>query len=244
MAVPHDSGRILALWSAPRCRSTAFFRMMSERGDFTPVHEPFSYLAEFGTSSVEGEETRTEQELMAALRRQSERRPVFFKDTTDERYPGVLADDDFLARDARHAFLIRHPRETIASYYALNSEMRCEQIGFATLYELFNRVHELTGETPLVIDAADLVSDPQSVVTAYCDRMGIPFLADTLSWRAESRSEWQPSEKWHRDVSTSSGFEVKSKSDYVDVDSHPTLSAYLEFHLPYYEKLRAHRVQP
>ena len=32
-------------WSAPRSRSTAFFRMMIECGDFAGVHEPFSYLA-------------------------------------------------------------------------------------------------------------------------------------------------------------------------------------------------------
>jgi hypothetical protein len=33
---------VLMLWSSPRSRSTAFFRMMAERGDFTAVHEPFS----------------------------------------------------------------------------------------------------------------------------------------------------------------------------------------------------------
>ena len=42
------------LWSAPRARSTAFFRMMIERGDFTGVHEPFSYLAEFGYAEAGG----------------------------------------------------------------------------------------------------------------------------------------------------------------------------------------------
>jgi hypothetical protein len=31
---------MLMLWSAPRSRSTAFYRMMIERGDFTAVHEP------------------------------------------------------------------------------------------------------------------------------------------------------------------------------------------------------------
>jgi len=31
---------MLMLWSASRSRSTAFYRMMIERGDFTGVHEP------------------------------------------------------------------------------------------------------------------------------------------------------------------------------------------------------------
>ncbi|HUD39315.1 MAG TPA: hypothetical protein VMR14_20630 [Streptosporangiaceae bacterium] len=48
------TGPILMLWSAPRSRSTAFFRMMIERGDFVCVHEPFSYLAEFGHVDLEG----------------------------------------------------------------------------------------------------------------------------------------------------------------------------------------------
>jgi hypothetical protein len=43
---------LLMLWASPRSRSTAFFRMMAERGDFTMVHEPFSYLAEFGYASI------------------------------------------------------------------------------------------------------------------------------------------------------------------------------------------------
>jgi hypothetical protein len=41
----------LMLWSAPRSRSTAFFRTMAERGDFTAVHEPFSYLVMYGVWS-------------------------------------------------------------------------------------------------------------------------------------------------------------------------------------------------
>ena len=56
------------LWSAPRSRSTAFFRMMAERGDFTVVHEPFSYLAEFGYTDVAGIRVTCPADLLAALR--------------------------------------------------------------------------------------------------------------------------------------------------------------------------------
>lgn len=244
MANPEQSARILALWSAPRCRSTAFFRMMSERGDFTAVHEPFSYLAEFGVSEVGSVKATTEQELLAALRQLAVDQPVFFKDTTDERYPGVLADRPFLATDARHVFLIRHPRETIASYYAINPEVQRDQIGFEALFELFEAVQEQTGEEPLVLDAEDLVEDPEGVIEAFCARVGIDFKPAALAWRPGARTEWQPSEQWHRDASASSGFTAKAKSDYVDVASHPVLGAYLEHHLPYYNKLHARRVLP
>lgn len=244
MANSEQSARILALWSAPRCRSTAFFRMMSERGDFTPVHEPFSYLAEFGVSEAGDVQATTEQELLTALRQLAEKQPVFFKDTTDERYPGVLADRPFLAADARHVFLIRHPRETIASYYAINPEVQRDQIGFEALFELFEAVQEQTGEEPLLIDAEDLIEDPEGVIKAFCARMGIDFKSEALAWHPGTRAEWQPSEQWHRDASASSGFAAKPKSDYVDVDAHPVLGAYLDHHLPYYNKLRARRVRP
>jgi len=32
---------MLMLWSAPRSRAAAFYRMMIERGDFTGVDEPW-----------------------------------------------------------------------------------------------------------------------------------------------------------------------------------------------------------
>jgi hypothetical protein len=106
------------LWSAPR-RSTAFYRMMIERGDFTGVHEPFSQVAVFGNAGVSGRPLATAPEVIAELRSLAATRQVFIKDTADRRHPEALADRRFLAEDAQHTFLIRHPRETIRSYPAL-----------------------------------------------------------------------------------------------------------------------------
>jgi hypothetical protein len=57
----------LMLWSAPRSRSTAFFRMMAERGDFTVVHEPFSYLVMHGHADVGGTRISSGLDLVKAL---------------------------------------------------------------------------------------------------------------------------------------------------------------------------------
>jgi hypothetical protein len=43
-----DPVLLLALWSPPRCRSTAFWRMLAERGDLAAFHEPFWQLADQG----------------------------------------------------------------------------------------------------------------------------------------------------------------------------------------------------
>ncbi|MQY12866.1 hypothetical protein SRB5_30050 [Streptomyces sp. RB5] len=242
MSDPGTGPRILALWSAPRSRSTAFFRMMCERGDFQVLHEPFSYLAEFGKVEVAGKFVHTERDLLAAIRTQAAAGPLFFKDTTDERYPEALADRDFLGADAIHTFLIRHPRETIASYHAVNPDVSCHQIGFEAQYELFKAVREQTGTSPLVIDGNDLTEKPREVVEAYCAAVGIPFVPDALNWRPESRREWEPSSRWHSDASASSGFAAKARPDYVDVARHPVLSGHLAHQLPFYERLHAHRL--
>jgi Sulfotransferase domain len=236
---------LLMLWSAPRSRSTAFFRMMAERGDFTVVHEPFSYLAEFGYADVGGSRVRSAPELIDALRSLAGDRPVFTKETTGRRYPEVLADRDLLARDALHTFLIRHPRETIASYHALNPSAPVEKIGFESLYEIFAEVARLTGGEPPVIDAADLVRSPAAVVAAYCERAGIRFVPEALTWEPGDLREWELSGRWHRDVAASTGLSGGAGAGggaAVDVGRHPVLSTYLSHHLPYYEALHARRL--
>ncbi|MGP3983807.1 sulfotransferase-like domain-containing protein [Streptomyces sp. KR80] len=242
MSVTGTRPKILALWSAPRSRSTAFFRMMCERGDFQVLHEPFSYLAEFGEVEAGGSTLRSEGELLATVRELGSRAPLFFKDTTDERYPGLLADREFLARDAVHTFIIRHPAETIASYHAINPEVRRHQIGFEAQYELFQAVRDSTGKTPVVVDADDLIRKPEALVRAYADAVAIPFVEKALNWQPESRKEWQPSDRWHSDVSASSGFRAQQRDYGIDVAAHPVLGGYLEHHLPFYEQLHAHRL--
>ena len=230
------------LWSAPRSRSTAFFRMMAQRGDFTVVHEPFSYLAEFGYAEVGGVRVFSAAELLGALRSAAVVRPVFAKETTGKRYPEVLGDAGFLGPDARHAFLIRHPRETIASYHALSPSAPREKIGFESLHEVFCSVARLTGAGPLVIDAADLVRSPAAVVAAYCAWAGISYLPEALTWSPGGLPEWELSQQWHRDVAASSGLGSVAAGGSVDVDGDPVLSAYLDYHLPYYEALHARRL--
>jgi hypothetical protein len=236
--------RILALWSAPRSRSTAFFRMMIERADRTALHEPFSTRAEQGIALVGERRAASELEVIDAIRDLSRQGPIFFKDTTDERYPAVLADRRFLADDVRHTFVVRHPAETIASYYAISPEVRRDQIGFEHLHELFVAVREATGRTPPVMDADDLVSAPGRTVERYCAALSIPFRPQALSWAAGERAEWRTTGRWHADVSRSTSLGAHPRSHQVVLADHPHLEAYLAHHLPFYERLREHRLAP
>jgi len=228
------------LWSAPRGRSTAFFRMMAERGDFTVVHEPFSYLGEFGHTEVGGRRVESAAELLAALRNFPG--AVFAKETTGHRYPEVLADPEFL-RGLTHTFLIRNPRETIPSYLRLYPGAPAEKIGYGSLHEIYTAVSALTGRDPAVIDAGDLVRDPEGTVAAYCAATAIPFIREALAWAPAQRPEWQPSRRWHESVAASTGLGASPASPVAPpAVPAPELTAYLRHHLPYYEALYERRL--
>jgi hypothetical protein len=137
---------VFALWSAPRARSTAFFRSMAERGDMILLHEPFSNLRDYGETDVDGRVFRSSASLLAWLREEMRNVNVFFKDTADHPFDEVLADRRFLA-GTRHAFLIRRPEEIAASYYALFPPMTINAIGMERLCGLQAAVRD-AGGTP------------------------------------------------------------------------------------------------
>lgn len=233
---------MLMLWSAPRSRSTAFFRMMIERGDFTTVHEPFSNLAVFGYADFSGRRLATAPEVIAELRSLATSRQVFIKETTDRRHHEALADRRFLAEDAQHTFLIRHPRETIRSYLAIRPDASIHEIGFEAQYEVYSEVRGLTGRDPLVVDAGDLMNRPADTVKAYCAHAGIDFRPHALNWQPSDRPEWQLFRRWHTDVAASSGLTDVPGRGSPDAEQHPALSTYLAYHLPFYLRLYERRL--
>jgi hypothetical protein len=221
--------------------------MMVERGDRTVLHEPFSHVADFGSTIVDGVEVTDERTLIAAIHALGERTPVFFKDTTDFRYPALLADEGFLA-GATHTFMIRHPAEAIASHAALNPRLERDEIGFARLAEIYDAVAAVTGAAPVVLDSDDLVERPAATVRCYCARVGIPFLADALAWEPGLRAEWEKTSRWHESTSRTSGFvrtrprDRDQEPDRIRTD--PVLAGYLAYHLPYYQRLQQRRLRP
>ena len=231
-----SEARVLALWSAPRSRSTAFFRVMAERGDLLTLHEPFCNLVDYGETDVAGEVVRSAPELIAAMTRHASRQPVFIKDTTDYRYPDVLADSAFLA-GTRHAFLLRRPHEIAASYYALRPEMTRSDIGIEQMWELYQRAFDVSGTAPLVIDSDDLVAEPERTMAAYCGAVGLPFAEAALTWKPGERPEWQRSSRWHADVSASGRIEARTNVYTDTVASNPKLAEFSAHHQPFYDQL-------
>ena len=106
---------VLALWSAPRARSTAFFRSMVERGDMTVLHEPFCNLRDYGETDVGTRTFDSPLSLLAWLRDETHNTSVFLKDTPrPASTSGTCSRDRRFLAESRHAFLIRCPEEIAA----------------------------------------------------------------------------------------------------------------------------------
>ena len=214
---------------------------MLERGDLTVVHEPFSDLAGLGETDVDGRPFTAIEAFLRWLRTETDGVDVFLKDTPDERHRALLDDRRFLRR-ARHAFLIRRPEEIAASFYTIEPTMSIDSIGLEFLHTLYVAVRDAGGTPPIVIDSDDLVTRPAATMAAYCEGVGLPFVADALRWSPGDRHEWRRSARWHVGVAESSGFEQRTGDYDHTVETSAELARFAAHHRPFYEHLYARRL--
>ena len=96
------------------------------------------------------------------------------------------------------------------------------------------------GRSPQVIDSKDLLLDPEAVLRALCERVGISFDPAMLQWPAGPRAEdgpWAP--YWYHNVHKSTGFgEYVEKSEPFPDRLRPLLDACR----PHYAYLRDHAI--
>jgi len=201
----------LALWTTPRSVSTAFERMMIERGDLTVLHEPFSEHYYYGPEkrSHRYDEVRphaTPSGIFAHLERAGRDRRVFLKDMASHVH--ALIDPEFLAR-FEHSFLIRDPAWALPSLEAKWTDFSEEEAGYAPLGDLVDAL-VASGREPVIVDSYDLRTDPAGTIAAYCTTLGIPFLADALEWSPGMPASWEMWEEWHTDVAASEGFQPRA----------------------------------
>lgn len=239
--------KIIAMWAHQRAMSTAFLRMVIERGDVTVIHEPLVTLIDEGRVSVpDGADGTVEVDSEAALfqhmRELARTRTVFFKDTVEHRYEYLFAHPEEIA-DFEHTFIVREPHRTIASLYHMKPTITCPEVGYEHLFEIFELVRGLERRQPIVIDAERLLSSPREVIGRWCEQVDLPFLEHALTWAPEDRPEWQRTKQWHAAVAQSSGFSAPSREYDATADNHPMLKQYFDYHLPFYEKLIRHAVR-
>ncbi|MFC4014195.1 sulfotransferase family protein [Nonomuraea purpurea] len=234
----------IVLWAVPRSRSTAFLRIMLERGDLEVVHEPFSYLQADGHFELGGRRVTSAVELLdVMLDVNANERRVFAKDTSDYTYTPLL-EDERLFCDVINTFMIREPHDAISSHYAMNPEATLDEYGFEYLHAIFDAVRSVTGEVPLVIDGDDLVADPEATIRAYCERVGLEFMPEAMRWDPGQWANWQRTDRWHAEVAESSGLVAQTPKQRETPDTNEHLRRIAEHHQPFHDALARHRLSP
>ena len=231
----------IALWAVPRSLSTAFERVFVERGDFEVLHEPFSTSYYYGTDRPSDryadEEPRTEHDyenVLAEVLRPRQRR-VFLKDMAYHVRP--LIDPQFASRFV-NTFIIREPKYVLTSLYEMWPDFTPEEAGYEQLDRLFRYATE-GGEDPVVVDAMTFSENPAGILSTYCERVGIPFHEDSLSWKEREVSHWEDWEEWHEEAQRSTGIE---RAERKDPQLPEELQEIYEQCLPHYYRLAAHAI--
>jgi hypothetical protein len=234
----------IAMWSGPRNLSTAMMRSFGSRSDTFVSDEPFygCFLKTTGADHPMREEVIAAmdcdwQSVMESLR-QPLYSPIWYQKHMWHHMAGPVGYEDF--DGFTHAFLIREPERMIASYLRKREAAAFENFGMDRQAEFFEREADRLGHAPPVIDAQDVLVNPQSVLSKLCDALGIPWEMAMLSWppgRRETDGPWAP--HWYGAVEASTGF-GPPETDKVELPEEAQRLA--ERCRPYYERLAAFRL--
>jgi len=243
-AAGHGAGVArIAMWSGPRTISTALMRAWENRPDTVVVDEPLYgfYLARSGAPHPGRDEVMHTmpngwQQVLDDLTRvplPAGRTISYGKHMTHHLLPEV---DRSALGALRHAYLIRDPRQLLASYARVRAEPVLADLGLEQQVEIFR----MFGGP--VVDAADILRQPRRTLAALCAALGVPFDPAMLSWPAGPRDTdgvW--ARYWYDGVRRSTGFGPYRESA---VELPPGLEPLAARCQPFYSEMSEHCLRP
>src|SRR6476660_1566422 len=203
----------IAMWSGPRNISTAMMRAWGNRPDTVVVDEPFyaCYLKATGKKHPGAEEVisagetdwrKVVSQLAGPI--PNGKRIFFHKHMTHHLLPEM--DREWLTV-VTNCFLIRDPREVIASYIKKRENPTLEDLGYVQQAEIFDFVQTRTKSLPPVLDAKDVLENPDRMLRLLCKEDGVEFTESMLSWPPGLRQTdgvW--AKHWYAEVATTTSF--------------------------------------
>lgn len=243
----------IAMWSGPRNISTAMMRSWGQRADTAVVDEPLYayYLERTGKDHPMAAEVVAQGETdwrKVVIRLTKDPIPggkrIFFQKQMTHHLLREI--DRAWIVDLTNCFLIRDPREVILSYMKKNPDPSLEDLGFVQQCEIFefvranSTINGQTGSVPPVIDADDVLKNPERMLQLLCEATGVEFDKGMLSWPPGLRDTdgiW--AKHWYDAVARSTSFEPYKPRDGDVPDS---LQEIYQRCLKCYDKLYKHRV--
>ena len=236
----------IAMWSGPRNISTALMRSWESRSDTFVIDEPFyaHYLSVTNVDHPGRDEIvqsgETDQSVVSKglISDIDDSCSIYFqKHMTHHMIPSVGRD---WMKDVVNCFLIRNPKDMILSYTKVNSNLSMHLLGLEEQYELFEYVTKINGRAPPVVDSKDILIDPRKTLSLLCEKVGVIFSEEMLSWSKGVRDTdgvW--AKYWYDNVINSTGFNTYTEKNEVIRDEYLQL---YEDCLRIYEKLSKHKI--
>jgi len=209
---------------------------MITRSDTHVFHEPFGETFYYGEES--GSKRYASQPRVPATYQSIS---ILMRDTVNSAVKPVVFTKDIsyfiegrinettVPASTTHTFIMRDPRAAIRSLYSKscidNEKTKWtyfdpKEAGFKQLHDIFTYVRDKLKQKPIVIDAGDLIANPEGILRSYCTAVNLPYDACMLSWDPGPVPEWGPIELrepgWHDDAIQSSGFH-KDKAKHSNV---------------------------
>lgn len=231
---------------------------MRERKDLHCLHEPFMYdyylnprrprtTRDMPHFSPETDHPHEYAGILDMILKQAQSKPVFFKDMSYYLTPYLDSEANVeFSKQIKHCFLIRNPKATIASYFAMDEGVTLEEIGIEAQW-LHAESLKRTGIQPLVLQAEAVQNDPQGQIKNWWDALGLTAVDSALTWNSDTPQEWTQVQAWHQSTIANSAIRKRSsKDDQVEqqrfddaVKKAPHLQGYLEHHAPFFRRMQA-----
>ena len=243
----HSELRI-AMWSGPRNISTALMRSFENRSDSFVTDEPFYayFLKESGEDHPGREEIIQSQssdwetvasELIGSI---PQGKTIWYQ----KHMAHHILDYSNLdwINSVFNCFLIRDPKEVICSYVKRFKLIDHKQLGFNQQLRIFKKIKRKTGETPVVINAKDVLEHPEKILKKLCKILKIEFSKSMLNWPSGKRATdgiWAP--YWYSEVEKTTGFQPYS---YQNTKLDPNYRIIYDQCMIDYEVLFNQRVKP
>jgi hypothetical protein len=207
----------IALWSGPRNISTALMYSFANRSDTAVVDEPlFGYfLKQTGVWRPSRDEALATMEtdpnkVIHSLLEPSTDMPVYFM----KHMANQLIDLDLaFLNHFKNVILIRDPRDVLLSYSKQVEEPTVLDTAYKMQADLIDHFNEV-GTPFTVLNAKNILLDPEGQIRVLCDKLDIQFQSSMLSWDAGPREEdgvW--AKYWYQSVHESTGFGSYRKKD-------------------------------
>ena len=237
----------IAMWSGPRNISTAMMRSWESRSDTFVIDEPYYayYLSKTDLDHPGREDVLREGEF--DCKRVSHDLINDVKDDCSIYYQKHITHhlldsiDREWMKSVTNCFLIRDPKDMIISYSRVHPDLNMHLLGLEEQKEIFEYVSNMANDIPPIIDSKDVLMNPRDILGKFCEKIGVIFSEEMLSWPRGARdTDGNWGKYWYKNVMNSTGFnEYKPKTEDVP-ERYEEL--YLECY-SLYEKLHKLRIK-